>query len=453
MMKSNLREIGFEHLHLHTDFSLLDGLGQVEEYAWRAKQINMQHLCVSDHGMMAAVPRQIRACETMGIKPLFAVELYLQDKHVGKEDLAQLSDEEKKAIRKSYHLLAIAKTNEGYKNLVRLTSWAYLNGFYYKPRVTYEQLRKHKEGIIFTSCCYNGEIGQAFERGGEEAAEAKLLEYIQMFGKENFYLELMLLDFSKQKPYDEWLIKAHIKYGIPLICSNDCHYCNPEDSQLQRYTLMIQTKRTEKEVMEELAALNDVEGLFELQEPNLWFKSEAELNWKWEERKNGFSYSDIIPLELFEQAKQNTVNICRSVNCEIDRSIKLPQIPDADLRFKEACFKGFHRRGLTKQPAYEKRLKMEYELICRKGFSSYFVIQQEIINEARRICPILLGWGNGDEAIGCGRGSCVGSLVCYCLGITDVDPIKHGLLFDRFLSESRGGRNMKIRFSNIPLPE
>jgi DNA polymerase-3 subunit alpha len=451
------KRTGFECLHKHSDFSLLDGFGQVEEYAERAKKINMQYLCISDHGMMAAVPRQIRACDAMGLQPIFACELYLQDKHVPKEELAQLDDDQKKEVRKSYHLLAIARNNTGYQNLVRLTSWAFLNGFYYKPRVTHEQLNKYKEGIIFTSCCYNGEIGQAFERGGEEAAEAMLVKYIEMFGKDNFYLELMMLDFSKQKPYDKWLVKMSQKYGIPLMISNDCHFCNPEHSKFQRYMLMIQTGRTEREVQEAREAkalLSDTEGdIFVDQDKNLWLKSEDELNEKWLMREqDGFSYSDIIPLELFEQAKANTVEICKRVNVEVDRSVKLPQIPEADLRFREACVKGFKWRGLKDKKVYEKRLRTEFELISRKGFASYFVIQQEIIQEARRVCPQLIGWGNGDEAIGPGRGSAVGSLVCYCLGITDVDPVRHGLLFDRFLSESRGGRSMKVRFTDIPLP-
>jgi DNA polymerase-3 subunit alpha len=438
---------GYECLHKHTDFSLLDGFGQVEEYAIRAKKINMQYLSITDHGMMAVVPRQIRACEAMGLKPVFGVELYLQDKHVHKSLLSDLSENERKEVRKSYHLLAIAYNNKGYQNLVKLTSWGFLHGFYYKPRVTHEQIEKYKDGIIFTSGCYNGEIGQAFDRFGAEAAEEMLVKYKEKFGK-NFYIELMLLDFAKLKPYNAWLITMHVKYGIPLIVSNDCHFCNKEHSKYQRYMLMIQTGRTEKEITEAQAALKDTEGdFFELQDKNLWMKSEEELNEKWLS-----DYSKIIPLELFEQAKRNTVEICRKVNVEVDRSVKLPQIPDADAKLRDAVIRGYKWRGLAGK-VYEKRLKTEFELICRKGFSSYFVIQQEIVQEARRICPQLIGWGNGDEALGPGRGSAVGSLICYCLGITDVDPIRHNLLFDRFLSESRGGRSMKVRFSDIPLPE
>lgn len=390
---------------------------------------------------MGAIPRQIRACDENGISPLFAIELYVQDKHPPKDVFSQMSPEQKKAIRKSYHLLAIAQNNTGYKNLLQLSTWAWLNGFYYKPRVTHEQLLKHREGVTFTSCCYNSEIGQAFDRGGEDAGFAMIEKYMKMFG-ENFYLELMLLDFSKQKPYDAFIIKAHDKYHLPLILSNDTHFCNQEDSKFQRYMLMIQKETSIKEIEKKLSA-DDKAEIFELQDSNLWMKSERELNEKWLQM-----YQDVIPYDLFAQAKRNTVEICRkSKGVEIDRSVKLPQFPDAELRFKDAIVEGAKYRGVHNRKDYITRLKEEYELICRKGFASYFLIQKQITDEARRIAPKLLGWGDGTEAVGPGRGSAVGSLVCYCLGITDVDPIRHGLLFSRFLSENRGGRSMRLRFS------
>ncbi len=437
------RNVGFEHLHLHTDFSLLDGYGQVEEYADRAPQINQRFLCVTDHGMMGAIPRQIRACEVAGIQPIFGCELYLNDKHVPKSELVNMSDEEKKEVGKNYHLLAIAYTNQGYSNLVQITSQAWLQ-FYKKPRVKYDQIDKHKEGIIFTSSCYIGEIGQAFERFGPDAAEDVLKRYIEWFGS-NFYLEMMLLDFKKQPPYDKWLVRMHDKYHVPMIVTGDCHYCRRQDSQQQRRMLMIRGKKTEKDFQN----IEDGQDYFELQDSNLWMKSEEELDEKWFN-----DYRDVIPDEIYTQAKMNTVEIARKASgVEIDRSIKLPQIPDADARLQEAVLAGYRRRGLGMQNKYIRRLKEELDLICKKGFAAYFLIQQEIIQEARRVCPQLLGWGKGDEAIGPGRGSCVGSLVCYCLNITDVDPLKHDLLFSRFLSEARGGREMKTRFTGIPIPE
>jgi DNA polymerase-3 subunit alpha len=448
-------------------FSLLDGFGQVEEYADRARKINQKFLSVSDHGMMAAVPRQLRACEAMkrsynyDLFPIYGVELYLQNSHKSKEELERLTPEEKidelgNPLKKSYHLLAIAYNNIGYTNLVQLSSWAWLNGFYYKPRINYEQLLKHKEGIIFTSCCYNSEIGQAFDKHGPDRAEDMLRRYMSMFG-ENFYLEIMLLDFKKQRPYDAWLIKMHDKYHVPLDLANDVHYCNEEDSKYQRYMLMVQTRRTKKELDAAVEANDGDEqatDLFELQDSNLWLKSEEDLNRKYWETGKGQPYSEIIPYDLFKQAKQNTVAIChKAKGVELDRSIKLPQFPDANARLKEAVFQGFKWRALIGKKEYEKRIKEEYVLICNKGFASYFLIQQQIIHEARRVCPELLGWGRGDEAVGPGRGSAAGSLLCFVLGITDVDPIRHDLLFSRFLSENRGGRNMKVRFSGVSMPE
>jgi len=450
-------ETGFEQTHCHTDQSLLDGFSQIEEISERAIKNNQKFLCVTDHGTMAAIPRQIHAAEVAGLSAIFGCELYTQNKHVPKELISDLSDEEKREVRKSYHLLAIAYNNTGYENLIALTSWGWLNGFYYKPRVTHEQLLKYKEGIIFTSCCYNGEIGQAFDKRGEEAAEEMLKLYMSMFG-ENFYLELMLLDFTKQKPYDKWLIKMHDKYHIPLTISCDCHYANPEDSKYQRYMLMVQTKRTKQELDQAVeASLEDRSiNIFELQDKNLWYKSEKEIDEKWVEKVKtpvdelDISYQDIIPYELLLQAKQNTVKICQKAKgVVIDRSVKLPYIKDADEKLKEAIGRGVVWRDLKGKMKYLGRLKEEYELICRKGFAGYFLIQQQIINEARRVCPQILGWGKGDEAVGPGRGSSAGSLVCYVLGITDIDPIRHNLLFSRFLNESRGGRNLKIRFTNL----
>ena len=439
---------GFEHLHLHTDFSLLDGFGKVEEYAARAPEINQQFLCVTDHGMLGAVPRQIKSCEENGIMPIFGCELYVNPLQPEAKDLSELhvvtsefSPEEKEKLRKSYHLLAIAYNDVGYSNLVNLCSWAWLNGYYYRPRVNHEMLLKHKEGLIFTSCCISSEIGQAFLKEGEESAFDMVEKYMAMFG-DNFYLELMMLDFDKQKPYDKFIIKAHDKYGIPIELTQDCHYCYKEDSHYQRLMLMIQGNKTVDDVRkaEEQGTMGE---MFELQDKNLWMRSEDELNEKWES-----DYSDVIDYDLFKQAKRTTVDVCnKAKGVELDRSIKLPKIPDANEKLMEAIIGGFGSRNLPKTNKYLSRIKEEYELICKKEFSSYFLIQKMMTDEARRICPELLGWGDGSEAVGAGRGSAVGSLICYCLYITDVDPVHHDLLFSRFMSEARGGKSMKLRFS------
>ena len=447
-MMDKLKIVGFEHLHLHSDFSVLDGYSTAFEYAKRAKEINQNFLCITDHGSLGGIPRQIQACEKYGIHPIFGCELYINPLqptlNIGQkasEVTGDMSPEERKKFKKSYHLLAIAYNQEGYKNLVNLSSAGWTKGFYYKPRINYELLQKHKEGLIFTSCCYNSEIGQAFDRGGEEEGFKMIEKYINFFGKDKFYLEIMLLDFSKQKPYNQFIIKAHEKYGLPLNLANDTHYCQKDDSKMQRLMLMIQTKKTLKEI-EEKKAEDETADLFELQDQNLWMKSEEELNQKWLS-----DYRDDIPYELFEQAKINTTKIAQlSKGVELDRSIKLPYIPEAEEKLLEEIQIGFNYRRLPKNQKYIDRIKEEYKLICQKGFASYFLIQKMMTDEARRICPKLLGYGDRSEAVGCGRGSAVGSLVCYCLRITDVNPIEHDLLFSRFLSPSRGGKQMKLRY-------
>lgn len=435
------RIVGLEHLHRHSEYSLLDGMAKIQEYAEYSKKANQKYLCITDHGMMAAVPDQIRECNANDLHPIFGIEFYLNNDHPPKDIFEKMSAEEKKKIRKSYHLLAIAFNTTGFRNLVQLSSWAWTNGYYYKPRVTHEQLLKHKEGIIFSSCCYLGEIGQAFDKGGEEAGFAMIEKYMAMFGN-NFYLELMLLDFKKQKPFDAFIIKAHDKYHIPLIITQDCHYCYKEDSKFQRYMLMIQKKKTLQSI--EALSPEEKEDAFELQDTNLWMKTEEELNEKWAEM-----YSDVIPYELFVQSKLNTVKICeKAKGVELDRTPKLPTIPDAEEKLKEAILIGAKRRGITTKKKYLERIKEEYELICRKGYASYFLIQKQIIDEAKRVTPLIMGNEyDPNDAVGCGRGSAVASLVLFCLGVTDVDPMRHDLLFSRFMSESRGGRTMRLKFS------
>ncbi len=445
--------VGFEHLHLHTDFSVLDGYMTPQEGAKRAKEINQNFFCVTDHGSMGAVPRQIQACEQFGREPIFGCELYvsplqpqLKDGETMSSYTQNMSPEERKKLGKSYHLLALATSPKGYSNLVNLSSLAWTNGFYRKPRVNHDLLIKYKEDLIFTSCCYNSEIGQAFDQGGDDAGFSMIEKYIEMFGKDNFYLEIMLLDFNKQKPYNQFIIRSHDRYGIPVILTQDCHYSQKEDSNMQRLMLMVQTRKTIKEIQEKLQK-EDASDLFELQDSNLWMKSEEELNEKWEK-----DYKDTIPFEFFQEAKKNTVKIAeRAKGVKLDRSIKLPYIANADEKLLEYISIGFKKRRLPKNSTYISRIKEEYDLICQKGFSSYFIIQKMMTDEARRVSKELLGYGDGSQAVGPGRGSAVGALTCYCLGITDVDPIEHDLLFSRFLSPARGGKQMKLRFSIDPI--
>ena len=443
---------GFEHTHCHSDLSLLDGFGFVNEYAQRLPKINQRFLVLSEHGNMASVPQQISECEKHGLSPIFACELYIHQKQPfvpfgeSTSDIVKdMDSEEKQKLRKSNHILAIAKNYTGYQNLVKLTSWGWLHGFYYKPRINRELLMQHKEGIIFTSGCINGEIGWAFTQKGEEAAEEVLKEYIEMFPTD-FYLEIQMHDFKPQRGYDRFLIKMADKYGLPLVLTNDCHYCTQEDSYYQRLMLMVQKGSTLESVNRDIAEGKEDE-LFELQDTNLWLKSEEELNQKWEE-----DYFDVIDYEVFKEAKRNSVRICEMAKGVIlDRSIKLPRFPNENEKLRELIDAGFKKRGLPNIPEYTKQLEEEYELVRDKEFDSYFLIEKMMVDAARDNLKRILGWGEPWMALGPGRGSGPGFLINYCLGISNVDPIKHELLSSRFLSPARGGRQMSLRFSGEPI--
>lgn len=446
--------VGFEHIHQHSDRSLLDGLGQVQEYAERSREIDQKYLCITDHGVMSAVPSQIAACEELAKKkdpytlfPIFGCELYvnrLQPESESREQTAEfrkdLPEDQQKKFDKSNHLLAIAYNNEGYTNLVRLTSWAWIHGFYKKPRVNHDVLRRWKSGIIFTSTCANSEIATAYFDGGDDAGFDMVEKYMAMFG-EHFYLELMMLDFKLQKPYDEFLIRAHARYGIPLILTQDCHYCKKEHSKNQRLMLMQKNQRTIQELEALIASGSD--DVFELQDSNLWKKSETELNEKW-----NLDYYDTIDYDLFKQSKMNTVKICEMARgVEMDRTLKLPSLPNEKDELRALIMKGMEERGIPKTKVYLDRIKEEFDLICTKGFASYFLIEHMMVEEAMRVCPELYGFEDASVARGPGRGSQCGSLVSYLLDLHDVEPIQHDLLFSRFLSPARGGLQMKTRFT------
>lgn len=444
--------MGFEHLHRHSDFSILDGFAKVSEYAEYQRTINQKYLAISDHGTLGAIPQQITQSEKHNLYPIFGIELYVnpmqretQLRQESADFRKDLPEGLQKKFDKSYHLLAIAYNNTGYSNLVRISSWGWIHGFYRRPRVNHEVLQKYKEGIIFTSTCANSEIAQALFKEGKDSAFQMLEKYMAMFG-EYFYLELMMLDFKLQKPYDAFLIEAHDKYHLPLILTQDCHYCRKEHSHNQRLMLMQQNKTTIQQIQAKIDS-GETEDLFELQDTNLWLKSEDELNEKWEA-----DYHSIIDYDLFKQAKSNTVKICDfAKGVQIDRTLKSPEIPNADEVLWEESQKGFIARHCPNTKEYLGRIQEEYELIKEKGFSGYFLIQKMMTDEARRVGPSILGFGDGSEVVGPGRGSQCASLVAYCLRLHDIDPIIHNLRFSRFLSPARGGKQMKIRYSLEPI--
>jgi DNA polymerase-3 subunit alpha len=443
---------GVEMLHLHTHSSLLDGVGFSKEYAERISQINQKYYAVTDHGTMAEIPDQIKYAEKYGLSPIFGCELYsnrMQPEVEVRQESADfrkdLSEEDQKKFDRSFHLIALAITDEGYSNLVRLSSWAWIHGFYRKPRINYDVLNRYKEGIVFTTACVAGAVGSAFRNGGDEAGFQELEDLISIIGKDNLYLEMIMLDFEPQKPYDKFMIRCHEKYGLPLTISQDCHYAIKEHSHLQRCALMSQTGKTIGDINQLIAAGG--EDIFELQDSNLWCKSEDELNQKWES-----DYQDVIDYELFKQAKSNSVLIAeRCKGVKIDRESKLPRSPDADSVLWQQTQLGFIARNCPDTKQYRDRIQEEYDLISNKGFSNYFLIEKEFLDVAREHGPTILGFGDGSECVGPGRGSICGSLLAYCLRLHDVDPIVHDLRFSRFLSPARGGKQMRVRHTIKPV--
>jgi len=442
-----MKTVGFEHLHCHSEYSVLDGLASIDELISRWSP-HGDYLCVTDHGLMGAIPSLITKTEQTEkkLQPIFGCELYVNSIHnepTETEDardkfIKNLSPQEFENFKVSSHILAIAVTNKGYENLTKLCSLGWSQGFYRKPRVNHKTLQQYKEGIVFTSCCCASEAARALRVHGKEIAESTVLKYKDMFG-DNFYLEMMLLDFEYQREYDQFLVEMHIKHQIPMIITNDVHYAYQEDSKYQTLMMLVNTKRTLAEI-EKLKAENA--DVFELQDRNLWMKTEEELNQKWAEK-----YSDVIPLEIYEQAKMNTVKICKMASgVKLDRSVKLPRLNDDEGSLKDLVLKGMFYRGISKSNRiYTKRVAEELDLIFRKQFASYFLIVKSFTDEARRKCQEITGL-DGVYAVGPGRGSGAGSLVLYLLGVTDVDPIRHDLLFSRFLSENRGSQAV-LKFS------
>lgn len=451
------KETGFEHLHRHSDFSLLDGFATVEEYAQRMVEINQKYLCITDHGVLGAVPQQVKCADRYDLYPIFGIEFYinpLQPKVETRAESAKFYAQlgptggkertpEQNIFRTSYHLLAIAYNEVGYSNLVALSSWAWRHGFYYKPRINHEILKQHSEGIIFTSGCGNSEIARAFFAGGDEAGFKKLEEYLELVGRNNFYLELMMLDWKLQRDYDKFLQRAHDKYGLPVIITQDCHYCRKEHSHNQRLMLMQQKKITIKEV-EKMVAQGQDDDIFVLQDTQLWLKSEEEMDQMWEEK-----YSDVIDYDIYVQAKENVIRICQQAQgVQLDRDIKLPVIENADEKLWEEIVKGMKQR-CPNEKVYWNRVKSEYDLIRRKGFSSYFLIQKEMVDEARRVGPKILGYGDGSECVGPGRGCVSAGTLIYINGGRTV-PIEQINIGDEVLT-SNGRLNYVLDLFEYPI--
>ena len=393
-MKNN-----FTHLHLHTEYSLLDGIGKIDDYLEKAKSLGMRSIAITDHGNMFGAMEMYKKAIKSGIKPIIGLEAYL----------AEFSMEEKKG--RNFHLVLLAKNEIGYKNLVKISSKAYIDGFYYRPRTDKEYLKNHSEGIICLSACMQGEISKRILDNEEESNVLEAIQsYIDIFGKEDFYIEIQGNGIEKQYELNRKLADYAKKFDLKLVATNDTHYVNKGDHTLQDIMMCIQT-----------GALVSDEKRMRIETEELYFKSREEM-------------IESIGEEYIE-AVDNTEEIANKCNLFIDfGSFKFPhyEIPEGfntiEDYLKKLVYDGIEERyssGMTERIL--ERVEYELSVINRMGYAGYFVVVWDFINYAK----------SQDIPIGPGRGSAAGSIVSYALKITDLDPLKYNLIFERFLNPER----------------
>ncbi|MFA5020851.1 MAG: DNA polymerase III subunit alpha [Patescibacteria group bacterium] len=392
----------FVHLHTHSHYSLLDGLGQIDELIKLAKKYEMPALALTDHGVMYGAIEFYKKAKKAGLKPIIGVEAYVaRNGHLNKRP---------KLDEKPYHLILLAKDIVGYKNLVKLTTIAHLQGFYYKPRIDFELLEQYHEGLICSTACTAGELAQHILNGDLPAARKMIKRYRELFGRDNFYLEVQSHPhFDKQNVVNESVFALSQETGVPVIATNDIHYPNSNDDYAQDALLCIQTKKV----------LSDTDRMSYIGF-DLSFKTG-------EAMAEAFSdHPEVIA---------NTAKVAEACNLELELGKNiLPNFPlpsglSADDYLKELCAKGltdhFGEKNIT--PELRERLDYELGIIKKTGYAGYFLIVSDFINWAK---------DNG-IVVGPGRGSAAGSLVSYVTKITNIDPIKYDLVFERFLNPER----------------
>ena len=393
--------MNFTHLHVHTEYSLLDGSNKIKEYVSRVKELGMNSAAITDHGVMFGVIDFYRAARAEGINPILGCEVYVAPG-------SRFDREKSSGDDRYYHLVLLAENNKGYSNLMKIVSRGYTEGYYYKPRVDRSVLEEYHEGIIALSACLAGEVQKYLTRGLYEEAKKAALEHEQIFGKGNYFLELQDHGIPEQKMVNQQLLRMSKETGIELVVTNDVHYTYAEDADSHDILLCIQTGKK----------LDDEERM-RYEGGQYYVKSPEEM-------------AQLFPYAL--QALENTQKIADRCHVEIEFGVtKLPKfdVPEGYSSWEylnKLCFDGLAERYEEKQ-AEELKERLNYELgiIQRMGYVDYFLIVWDFIHYARQ----------HDIMVGPGRGSAAGSLVSYTLGITKLDPIKYNLLFERFLNPER----------------
>ena len=392
--------MNFTHLHVHTEYSLLDGSNKIKEYVARVKELGMDSAAITDHGVMYGVIDFYRAARAAGINPILGCEVYVAPGSRFDREAGSGED-------RYYHLVLLAENNQGYSNLMKIVSKGFVEGFYYKPRVDIQLLEKYHEGIIALSACLAGEVARFLTRGMYEDAKSAALRYQDIFGKGNFFLELQDHGIPEQQNVNQQLLKMHRETGIDLVATNDVHYTLAEDAQPHDVLLCLQTGKK----LSDTDRMRYEGGQYYVKSP--------------EEMERLFPYAT--------EALENTHKIAQRCHVEIEFGVtKLPKfgVPDGYTSWEylnELCFKGLEERYQPVTEALKERLNYELSTIRNMGYVDYFLIVWDFIKYAR----------DHDIMVGPGRGSAAGSLVAYTLGITQLDPIRYDLLFERFLNPER----------------
>ncbi|MBI5187990.1 MAG: DNA polymerase III subunit alpha [Nitrospirae bacterium] len=389
-------------LHLHTEYSLLDGAIRIKELVEQAVVFRMPAVAITDHGNLFGAVEFYRRTTKAGIKPILGCEVYVAPG--SRFDRRNTADVEEA----SFHLILLAKDNKGYRNLISLVTKAYTEGFYYKPRIDMDLLEQYSGGLIGLTSCLKGEVPYYLQRGMIDKAREKALKYKHILGPENFYIEVQDNGLPEQEEVNKRLIELARELHIGIVATNDCHYMKKEDSRAHDILLCIQTGKT----------VNDKNRLH-FNSDGFYFKSPEEI-------KNVFKDIPEAVLNTRAIAERCNVEFRLGANLLPRYELKNGQTPDALL--EKLAFEGmFHRFGSGQRTTYIERLRRELDIIQKMGYSSYFLIVWDFISYAKKM----------GIPVGPGRGSAAGSLVSYCLNITDIDPIKYNLLFERFLNPER----------------
>ena len=392
--------MAFTHLHVHTEYSLLDGSSKIGELAARAKELGMDSMAITDHGVMYGVIDFYRAARAAGVKPIIGCEVYVSPGSRFDRETVHGED-------RYYHLVLLAENNTGYQNLMKIVSKGFVDGFYYKPRIDEEVMREYHEGIIALSACLAGEVPRYLEKGLYEDAKAAAKRHLEIFGDGNYFLELQDHGIPMQRQVNQGIMRLSKELNIPLVATNDCHYINAEDWEAHDILLCIQTGKKVSD-----------ENRMRYEGGQYYVKSE-------EEMRRLFPYAP--------EAIENTHKIAERCNVEIEFGVtKLPRfdVPecyDSWGYLNHLCDEGFAMRYPNDDGTLRARLDYELGTIKSMGYVDYFLIVWDFINFAK----------SHGIAVGPGRGSAAGSIVAYCLKITDIDPIRYQLLFERFLNPER----------------